>query len=340
MKYQIFRIILTVGWALSLITPAVASVQYSPAQCDQIARAIVRGQRPPLTNQELTNLDAPTVDQLTRSLAKAYAELPGVQPEPQQNPAQVPATDQQPTNPNSQPDQQVTTDDQSGAPQADDSALAARVPLSKNQQEFINLISADAQQIAQDHDLYASVLIAQAVLESDWGRSDLAQQHYNLFGIKGSYQGMSAEMPTTEHIGGQDVQVQAAFRKYPSLKTSLQDYAKVLGQSMYAGVHKRTAANYREATRNLNQVYATDPHYHQKLNRVIEMYDLTKYDGTTTAKPLGKSFDRSAPIANQSIPQTKSVHDPKKKKSNIVIPLVGGISSMSIVEVMKRLLKK
>ena len=59
-----------------------------------------------------------------------------------------------------------------------------------SQQQFINQIAPHAQSVANANDLYASVMMAQAILESAWGQSTLAQApNYNLFGIKGSYNG-------------------------------------------------------------------------------------------------------------------------------------------------------
>ncbi|OFK21387.1 hypothetical protein HMPREF2829_03730 [Aerococcus sp. HMSC072A12] len=64
------------------------------------------------------------------------------------------------------------------------------VDAPKNADEFIGLIGEYAREVAGTNGLYASVMIAQAILESDSGRSDLASPPYfNLFGIKGSYQG-------------------------------------------------------------------------------------------------------------------------------------------------------
>lgn len=55
-------------------------------------------------------------------------------------------------------------------------------------EDFIASISPTASQIAKDADLYASVMIAQAVLESNSGQSKLSQApYYNFFGIKGNY---------------------------------------------------------------------------------------------------------------------------------------------------------
>src|SRR5699024_11578808 len=70
--------------------------------------------------------------------------------------------------------------------------------------EFIDRISAEASQVAAEHNLYASVMIAQAALESGYGRSGLSSPpHHNLFGIKGSYNGQTTKQYTKEDTKGE-----------------------------------------------------------------------------------------------------------------------------------------
>ncbi|MGF0047448.1 glucosaminidase domain-containing protein [Streptococcus hyointestinalis] len=145
---------------------------------------------------------------------------------------------------------------------------------------FIDAIAPTARQIGQEYDLYASVLIAQAVLESSNGQSALSQSpYYNLFGIKGSYNGSQVTMTTWEDDGsGNAYQVNAAFRAYPSYAASLYDYASVLNSDYYAGVHKSNTSSYLDATASLTGTYATDTNYATKLNQIIATYGLTAYD--------------------------------------------------------------
>lgn len=153
-------------------------------------------------------------------------------------------------------------------------------------EEFIQLIGADAQQIAWDNGLYASVMIAQAILETGSGNSQLARPpHHNLFGIKGSYQGKQITFPTKEDKGnGQLYTIRSAFRQYPSYKESLEDYASLLKKGLsgnpqfYQGTWKEVATTYREATKALTGKYATDTSYDKKLNALIEAYELTRFD--------------------------------------------------------------
>lgn len=117
--------------------------------------------------------------------------------------------------------------------------------------EFIRKIGEEARVIGQRHDLYASVMIAQAILESGSGNSALAAvPNYNLFGIKGAYQGQSVSFPTQEDDGkGKMTTIHADFRQYPSYKESLTDYSKLIinglagNPTFYHGVLKANTTN-------------------------------------------------------------------------------------------------
>ncbi len=152
--------------------------------------------------------------------------------------------------------------------------------------EFIEEIGEAARKIGQEEDLYASVMIAQAILESGSGGSQLAQApNYNLFGIKGSYKGKSVSFATQEDTGGGNMTtIQAAFRAYDDYEGCFEDYAKLLKEGIsgnpdfYKGAWKTTTENYEEATAFLTGKYATDTSYNKKLNGLIETYNLTQYD--------------------------------------------------------------
>lgn len=145
---------------------------------------------------------------------------------------------------------------------------------------FISQIGETARQLGQENDLYASVMIAQAILESNSGRSALsAAPHHNLFGIKGQYAGQSATMATLEDDGqGNTYKINAEFRSYPSYFESLQDYVTILKHSRYTYAWKSNTTSYMNATAALTGVYATDTSYNVKLNNLIQQYNLTQYD--------------------------------------------------------------
>ncbi|MCZ4361842.1 NlpC/P60 family protein [Enterococcus lactis] len=160
--------------------------------------------------------------------------------------------------------------------------------FSQNQttDQFLKKIADDAQEIGQKEGIYASVMMAQAILESGSRNSLLSSEpNHNLFGIKGSYKGSSVTFNTLEQdSSGQSYQIRAQFRKYPSYKESLEDYADLIKNGLtgnpdfYKPTWKSETKDYKEATKYLEGRYATDRQYSQKLNAIIEAYDLTKYD--------------------------------------------------------------
>ena len=169
---------------------------------------------------------------------------------------------------------------------AEKTALGTKDTQVYSTNPFLNQIIPSATIIAAKNDLYASVMMAQAILESGWGTSALASTpNYNLFGIKGNYDGESVNMGTLEDSGGQNYYpINAEFRKYPSYAESLQDYANLLANgtswnpNYYAGAWKSNAASYQDATAYLTGRYATDTAYSAKLNRIIAQYGLDQYD--------------------------------------------------------------
>ena len=167
-------------------------------------------------------------------------------------------------------------------------ALADETNLSQAQM-LINRIGNSASQVAAQNDLYASVMIAQALLESGNGSSVLSNApYYNLFGVKAYNGGSTVWLPTQEYLNGQWVTMNEPFRQYSSYYESLVDHANVLvarsnasGQARYAGAWKSQTASYTEATAYLTGRYATDPGYNQKLNWLIQTYHLTQFDSPT-----------------------------------------------------------
>ncbi|EAK8406082.1 1,4-beta-N-acetylmuramoylhydrolase [Listeria monocytogenes] len=165
-------------------------------------------------------------------------------------------------------------------------------------QSFVQTIQASSSQIAAENDLYASVMIAQAILESAYGTSELGSApNYNLFGIKGAYNGQSYTKQTLEDDGkGNYYTITAKFRKYPSYHQSLEDYAKVIrngpswNSNYYSKVWKSNTNSYKDATKALTGTYATDTAYATKLNDLISRYNLTQYDsGKTTGGNSGST---------------------------------------------------
>jgi LysM repeat protein len=192
---------------------------------------------------------------------------------------------------------QTQTQDQAATPTQDqsqvapasqavpNSATAPTVSVSRaypgNVQTFLNNIAGPAQQVAQQRGLYASLMIAQAALESGWGGSYLSTSAYNLFGVKWSGSGAYIELPTQEFYNGSYHTIYDKFQRYSSYAESLNGYANVI-TTRFPKSTRANSANYAIAAQNLRYgvygTYATAPDYADKLIRVIQAYNLTAYD--------------------------------------------------------------
>ena len=153
------------------------------------------------------------------------------------------------------------------------------------QQQFLNKAIPAATTASSNYGTYTSVMIAQAALESGWGQSSLAQEpNNNLFGIKGSYNGQSVNMGTTEYGSNGYYNTNSQFRKYPSYTESFNDNGALLrngisgSNNFYSGTWVENANSGSQATQGLQGKYATDPQYAAKLNQVIQANNLTQYD--------------------------------------------------------------
>ncbi|MDR3242071.1 MAG: glucosaminidase domain-containing protein [Lactobacillaceae bacterium] len=153
------------------------------------------------------------------------------------------------------------------------------------QTDFINKIAPASQRASAGYGTYPSLQIAQAILESGWGKSTLAVQANNYFGIKGTYNGQYVNMQTQEYNEkGELITVNAAFKKYPSAAESMQDNSSLLrngvswNHSIYSGTWREKAANGRAAATGLIPSYATDPNYAVKLQNLIDQYNLMQFD--------------------------------------------------------------
>lgn len=151
------------------------------------------------------------------------------------------------------------------------------------EQEFIVQIADYAKVLQDKYGILPSISIAQAILESDWGTSELSIKNNNYYGIKGGGTEPTITMTTKEFVEGEWIEVKADFRKYASWQESMEDHSELFAkgttwnENQYAKV--LTANDYKEAAYALQESgYATDPDYPGKLIRLIEQYQLDQYD--------------------------------------------------------------
>lgn len=192
---------------------------------------------------------------------------------------------------------------------ADDIVYVAR---NLTTQQFIDTIGEDARKLCQQSDLYASVMIAQAVVESASGSSGLSCEPYNnLFGIKGSYDGKSVRMKTQEDDGeGHLETIVAEFRKYPTMLESLEDYVGLLtNNSLYNPVKKSNTESYEDACDYLQGRYATSTSYSRTLKAYIDAYDLTEYDKPVEEAKKDVTLDKVLTPAAMHTASTPTLND-------------------------------
>jgi hypothetical protein len=148
--------------------------------------------------------------------------------------------------------------------------------------DFIAAVGAAAKASFRSTGVPASVTVAQAILESDWGRSRLTRQGNNLFGIKalnGPGPDGVVTLATWEHTGGGDVIVQAPFRAYQTLEQSIDDHGKFFTSNhRYAGALAVAGDAQAFAHAIQDAGYATDPNYATKLIGLMDKYNLYRFD--------------------------------------------------------------
>ncbi|MBQ8959494.1 MAG: glucosaminidase domain-containing protein [Bacteroidales bacterium] len=126
---------------------------------------------------------------------------------------------------------------------------------------------------------FPSVLIAQAAIESNWGRSSLSAKYNNFFGIKAgkSWKGKTVNMKTGEVFNGKNVTISSNFRVYDSLADSIRDRNLLLRMPRYKAVEPATTPLAQaEAIRAAG--YCTATNYVQSIMATIAANNLTQYD--------------------------------------------------------------
>lgn len=152
-------------------------------------------------------------------------------------------------------------------------------------EEFIKKIQPLANETYNKYGILPSITSAQAILESDWGRSKLAQQANNYFGIKGTGPAGSIIMNTWEEVGGKKINILDSFRRYNTMQESFDDYGKLLNNSNYTNV--KNANDYKSASYALQASgYATDSKYPAKLINIIEENKLYEFDTNKNSNTL------------------------------------------------------
>lgn len=161
-------------------------------------------------------------------------------------------------------------------------------PIPSAHSAFIDSIAKDAIEVAGEYHIYPSVMIAQAIIESNSGTSDLTRGFNNYFGIKG----VGANYATTEYDGsGSAQQVIAGFQSYPNRRACFKHYAELITRAPYYGATRNEAKSPQAVANNIGSTYATSPTYAQSIITTIARFGLDRFDDVdptvfTTARDI------------------------------------------------------
>ena len=148
--------------------------------------------------------------------------------------------------------------------------------------EFIEQIAKCVKKYAYVYGIEVhSPIIAQAILESRWGRSVLANKYHNYFGLKcGSrWTGKSVNMKTSEEYEvGVHTQIRDNFRVFDDMESGVKGYFDFINYSRYSNL--KGVTNPETYLKNIkNDGYATSSKYVENLMKVIRENNLTRFDG-------------------------------------------------------------
>jgi flagellar protein FlgJ len=157
----------------------------------------------------------------------------------------------------------------------DDAPLPARF---ESPEQFVQTLLPMAQRIAKDSGINPRFMVAQAALETGWGKhmiegkGDSPVPSFNLFGIKADqrWQGDSVAITTTEFREGVPMKEQAEFRAYADYEASLRDYVDFLESNPRYRDVLAVADKPAQFAEKLQQAgYATDPNYAEKIRSIM-----------------------------------------------------------------------
>lgn len=188
-------------------------------------------------------------------------------------------------------------------PEAGQPAPPLRMPtstpdeLARSPENFVQALWPHAQATAGDLAVDPRALLAQAALETGWGRGVIrhsdGRNSHNVFGIKATseWRGERVRVATTEYENGVAVGRSAEFRAYGSYADAFADYARILRQPRYARALRAGADPVAFAHALTGAGYATDPAYGRKMASVINGYTLN----ATLADVRGRTRVAGAP---------------------------------------------
>ncbi len=150
-------------------------------------------------------------------------------------------------------------------------------------EEFIKVISRDIKPQAEAYGIRPSLLIGQALLESQNGTSLLSHKYRNLFALQARTGQESVLLVTSHPLVNAEANSKVRFARYKDWQTSIEDYLRRLksGQVWDKELYRKLATQkgYKEPAKTLGEyIYPYDSNYSNKLIKIIEDQELTQYD--------------------------------------------------------------
>lgn len=175
-------------------------------------------------------------------------------------------------------------------------------------EEYIAIFAPIAIEEMEEYGIPASITLAQGLLESGAGQSNLVKKSNNHFGIKCHTQWRG---PSTRH---DDDKKKECFRKYIHPRESYRDHSLFLvNGNRYAFLFNYKITDYKSWARGLKKAgYATDPKYSSKLIKKIQTYRLDQYDQPKLAKRLSRRSKFKGKVAPQEKAQNQTYHKVQK----------------------------
>lgn len=193
--------------------------------------------------------------------------------------------------------------------------------MNNAQRAFCNLIYNQLKEYAPKFNIYCySAIIAQAIIESNWGKSELSAKYYNYFGLKcgSNWDGASVNMTTKEeYTHGNVTVIKDNFRCYSSVADGVKGYLRFINTNRYANL--KHVYDYETYIENIKKDgYATASNYVATLKHTVKKYGLTSYDpmsedyqialdviagkygnGATRQLKLGSKYHRIQKLVNE-----------------------------------------
>lgn len=144
--------------------------------------------------------------------------------------------------------------------------------------DFLYDIAVPALLSAHENKIPPSVVMGQAIFESGWGRSRLAVQYNNLFGIKGKGAGTTAVKTFERNSRNRRYRKWARFKVFKDRGQAIAYHGNLLATDRRYQKARENRDDWRRFMDEASRYYASDPNYAKKMSIIVEKYELYRWD--------------------------------------------------------------